>query len=693
MQNKVANQAFKRLLLNFLLKEKVSKNLHASHYRPDIDGLRAVAVLSVVLFHAFPDVLPGGYAGVDVFFVISGFLISTILFKSIEAKNFSITNFYARRIRRIFPALGLVLSSVLGFGWLFLFPDELTELTVHTMGSAGFIQNFILWHESGYFNSESDFKPLLHIWSLGIEEQFYFLWPLLLWGAGTAASNKRQRSSFAVICLLVFIVSFFLNLHSIKIDPTKTFYLPQYRFWELALGGILAWVVLYQANPNRNEELYQSRALSSKVRTDVLSFLGLVILLTVFIVFDSETVFPGMNALFPVLATAFILFAGEKSFINKKILSHKYLVWFGLISFPLYLWHWPILSFARIIYGEDPDTEFKISAIGLSVLLSWLTVSFVEKPFRFGNENARFKITFLCVWILSIGLLGLYLNGSIPEKSLTKDRIETHQIVEISEDNCKKVFPKWVDKNGVGTDQWCRIQSDQPTIALIGDSHSAHLFYGFVSKLRNTDEKVVNFPASCAAPMLDVTTGYVPLRPHRKNNGRLMNMAFDYIGKKSSIKTVYLAHNPDCSYNSALDLQNPNETNEETILKNGLIRTLKFLNEKNKNVVIVLDNPRFKFLPGRCKSRGEILRPFQGACEIEIDSKARDRYERIVKDVVSTQFPSVKVLNLSDPFCKGVKCSPMQNGLIMYPDNDGGHLNDEGSIFASEYLLKLSTFN
>lgn len=385
-------------------------------YRPDIDGLRAIAVLSVVLFHAFPSSLKGGFAGVDVFFVISGFLISTILFQNIDRGTFSIADFYSRRIRRIFPALSLVLLSVLVFGWFCLFPDEFRQLGKHTAASAGFVQNFILWRESGYFDNASDMKPLLHIWSLGIEEQFYFVWPLLLSLAGKFRKERHRQLLYLSIMCLVFIGSFLLNVNSVKANPVKTFYLPHYRFWELATGGILAWVVLYKPNIGINfkvTKLISEPPARLRANTvEALALAGLVILFTVFIKFDKTTTFPGFSALLPVLATSLIIFAGPESFLNKRILSNKVLVWFGLISYPLYLWHWPILSFGRVIYGEEPAKIFVISACIVSVMLSWLTVKFVESPFRFVTDGKNEKVIFLLIFVFAVGGSGFGIQTS-----------------------------------------------------------------------------------------------------------------------------------------------------------------------------------------------------------------------------------------------------------------------------------------
>lgn len=213
-------------------------------YRPDIDGLRAIAVLSVVAFHAFPSLLPGGFVGVDVFFVISGFLISSIILAGLDSGRFSFLEFYARRIRRIFPALSLVLLSALCLGLITMFADEYQRLGKHVLGGAGFFSNFVLWKESGYFDVAVETKPLLHLWSLGIEEQFYIIWPLLLW-----LSWRQCYHPLIMISLLV-LMSFMLNITGVRKDIVATFYLPHARFWELLVGAGLAWFALYGSSPS-----------------------------------------------------------------------------------------------------------------------------------------------------------------------------------------------------------------------------------------------------------------------------------------------------------------------------------------------------------------------------------------------------------------------------------------------------------
>ncbi|MEI7824499.1 MAG: acyltransferase [Chlorobiaceae bacterium] len=262
----------------------IANRPHLSHpnYRPDIDGLRAVAVLAVVGFHAFPSWLMGGFVGVDVFFVISGYLISTIIFNNLDKGTFSFSEFYARRIMRIFPALILVLFACLAFGWFALLSDEFNQLGKHIAAGTGFVSNLVLWRESGYFDNSSGTKPLLHLWSLGIEEQFYIVWPLVLWFAW------KRKFNLLTITVLVTIFSFLLNIKGIKQDAVATFYSPQTRFWELLCGSLLAWFTIYKKGvfddlKNKIDSLlvfvvYRDKSENDgKTLANVLSFVGLFV--------------------------------------------------------------------------------------------------------------------------------------------------------------------------------------------------------------------------------------------------------------------------------------------------------------------------------------------------------------------------------------------------------------------------------
>lgn len=376
----------------------MSDQLHFSRpqYRPDIDGLRAVAVLAVVAFHAFPNWMKGGFIGVDIFFVISGYLISTIIFENLDKNTFSFSRFYARRIKRIFPALILILASCYAFGWFVLLADEFEQLGKHIAGGAAFISNFVLWNESGYFDKPADIKPLLHLWSLGIEEQFYIVWPLLLWIA------YKKRLNLLSIGLLVAVISFCLNIYKVKNDIVGDFYSPGTRFWELMFGSILAWMMLY--NPNFSAQtIFSDRRANNLI--SVISIFALLLLVYGFWYIDKSIDFPGKWALIPVLGAFLLIYAGPNAWANRIILSNKALVWFGLISFPLYLWHWPLLSFARILENGSPPPTIRIATVALSIALAWLTYKLIEHPIRF-RKHRLIKITPLVGLMIITGYVG-----------------------------------------------------------------------------------------------------------------------------------------------------------------------------------------------------------------------------------------------------------------------------------------------
>ena len=304
-------------------------------YRSDIDGLRAVAVLAVCLFHAFPKEIHGGFIGVDIFFVISGFLISTIIFQSLNKNSFSFLEFYARRIRRIFPALITVLLAVFVAGWFILFPDEYKQLGKHILGGALFVSNFVLWRESGYFDAAAETKPLLHLWSLGIEEQFYIIFPVAIWAAWKA------RLNWITLVIVIALTSFAINMTHVYKDAVWTFYQPQARFWELMIGSALALLVMDMSG--RAGKTHASldrlaiktvyaqgtRKTAGATLDNIVSLLGAFFIAIGLWKIHKETPFPGMWALSPTLGAAFLIGAGPLAVVNKWLLSQHVSVWFG----------------------------------------------------------------------------------------------------------------------------------------------------------------------------------------------------------------------------------------------------------------------------------------------------------------------------------------------------------------------------
>ena len=384
---------------------------NTSHkYRPDIDGLRAIAVLSVVSYHAFPLALTGGFVGVDVFFVISGFLITSILIGEIETNRFSPLTFYARRIRRIFPALAVCLAAVLVYGSFALLPSEFSLLGKHVFLAATFISNIGLWYEAGYFDTAANFKPLLHLWSLGVEEQFYILWPIILW------ISVRAKASTVLVLAFVFLLSFSANIALSSKDVTSAFYLPIARFWELLAGAAAVWLVEIE--------------LSSRLRF-WLSVGGMTAIFVAVAGFTPDMRFPGWLALLPALGTVAIILAGPAALVNYHILSRPVLVGIGLLSYPLYVWHWPLISFAYVVRQGKPPTPLLAGLlIGCAFLLAWITFRCVEKPIRFGIGDRLTVATTIVFGALGLCGMAVWANAGFAQRFPQLPGIDLSKIVD-----------------------------------------------------------------------------------------------------------------------------------------------------------------------------------------------------------------------------------------------------------------------
>ncbi len=433
-------------------------------YRADIDGLRAVAVLLVVVHHAFPQALKGGFIGVDLFFVISGFLISTIIFQNLQQDTFSILDFYKRRIKRIFPALILVLIASFVAGWFVLLPADYKQLGKHMAAGAAFVSNFAFWNESGYFESGSKLKPLLHLWSLGIEEQYYIFWPFIVLFAW------KRKINLLKVCLVLFVLSFAVNIATARSNPVAAFYSPLSRFWELLIGSVLAYT-----------SLQASKMTKSTNFSNGMAWVGVVILAIGVYFIHPERRFPGFWALFPTVSAYLLIKAGPTAWFNQQVLSNRVLVWIGLISFPLYLWHWPLLVFAEIKLGEL-SLATKLGLIALSILLSWLTYRFIERPIRFGNlivETKKIPLS-LCAVLLATAILGGY--------TYNRDGFDSRfpKFIQTLLKNQPKLDEGWrtgecILDQGHPSSEFspnCVDKDKRPLLFLWGDSHAAALYPG-----------------------------------------------------------------------------------------------------------------------------------------------------------------------------------------------------------------------
>ncbi len=455
---------------------------HSTHYRPDIDGMRAIAVGAVVVHHAFPGLFEGGFVGVDVFFVLSGYLISSIILSQLNKGKFSFTDFYARRVKRIFPALFLVLATTLVLGWFWLTPTDYKALGKHVLAGSAFLSNFAFWSEAGYFDVASATKPLLHLWSLAIEEQFYVFWPLALF-----LVHRWKLNALRFICA-VLLLSFAFNMAIVNDDATAAFYNPLSRFWELMIGAVLAAMHTYRVGwkgllrlPCAEER--SSPSTPSVIRVNALSFTGLMLLVVVFALVRPDSTFPGAWALMPTLGTVLLLAAGPQAWFNRHILASKPFVWVGLISYPLYLWHWPFLAFSNIQATDGaPLWQTQIGWVALAIALAWLTYVMVEIPVRFGRFNRRATTLALCLGMATTGALG----ATAHEKNGFDSRFPEVVRDMMSRGGRKAVTEGWREGDCIldfkmpasQYKAFC-VETKRPLVFLWGDSHASSLYPGF----------------------------------------------------------------------------------------------------------------------------------------------------------------------------------------------------------------------
>jgi peptidoglycan/LPS O-acetylase OafA/YrhL len=506
-------------------------------YRADIDGLRAIAILSVILFHAFPTFTQGGFVGVDIFFVISGYLITRIILRGLHQGDFSFSTFYFNRATRIFPALLLVLSATFIFGWFWLLPDEFGHLGKHIAAGAGFVQNFVLWRESGYFDTASELKPLLHLWSLAIEEQYYLIYPLLIWILSRAGIN------ILIALILLGLISFGINLYFLSVDPVGSFFLPHARFWEILIGGGCAcYFAGYKLTTDK--KLFQKVIVGTNfdysAMKNIAAWLGLLLILLSIFGVRRNSQFPGWWALIPVTGTINLIIAGPSAWVNRNILSNKWFVFVGLISYPLYLWHWPLLSLAHIFSAQSLTSELRVVLILLAFIFAWLTYQLVERRFRFGSNKkfAALNLTLLMFLLGCIGSVTFWMSGlpsrdvALRVESFTKSVIRTSR-----EHECFEIPLAFERKFG-----WnCLLGSNSvtPTIMAYGDSHALSLIPVLDKYGLDNQVGILFAGASGCPPLLGIQSLRGEANISLYNCQKLNDRIFNFVREKG-IKRVLL---------------------------------------------------------------------------------------------------------------------------------------------------------
>lgn len=640
-------------------------------YRPDIDGLRALAVISVVLFHAFPGLLPGGFVGVDIFFVISGYLITGIIIESQAKETFSLVDFYSRRIKRIFPALILVMACCLLAGRWVLMPEEYRRLGQHALAGAAYVSNFLLATEAGYFDFSSESKPFLHLWSLSIEEQFYLVWPLALMLA------SRQKFDTKKLTLLLLLASFSLNVAMDGRWPTMTFFSPASRAWELLVGAFLAHLHL-------QKKAWVTRS------PDLVAFAGVALMAWALVESYAGMPLPGWRAFFPVIGAACLIASGNEAWINRRILAARPLVFIGLISYPLYLWHWPLLSFARIVEERPVSEEVRLAIIVLSLVLAWGTYRFIERPIRDGKTLKL--IAGLGAALAFTGFAGF----------------QIHSHPGVPESNPATWEGKWAPtrecQNAYGEEfsDFCSIydSNKKPTVILLGDSNANHFFPGLSLGYAKDGDNLLNLGYALCPPLLDLDVGNGKSKmacsiiaekaiAHAVNDSSITTVVLSMMGeayargRRSAIPTnldvirLYSATDPALGTNLA-------------VLEHSMRITLARLSATNKKIVFLIGVPMLDFEPRTCvASRPWRITPLQlkTPCAMpQSEAKARDESFNLIVHKVARDFPGVTVVDSAQELCDGYSCWALRDGKLLY--HDAAHLSVDGSMYLAERLMR-----
>lgn len=661
--------------------QKNHSDIHLK-YRPDIDGLRALAVLGVVVFHAFPSLLRGGFIGVDVFFVISGYLITKIIDDSISERRFSITEFYARRITRIFPALLIVAVSALLFSWLFVLPGDFKLIGKHIAGGIGFIQNLILYNEVGYFDSSAKLKPLLHLWSLGVEEQFYLTLPIL------AVILARKLNYFILAVMVLAAISFATNIYYIHTNPAAAFYFPFSRAWELLVGSMVA--------------IAGANFTGSKKTRHALSILGLLLIFAPMSLLNDTMMFPGWLAVFPVVGAAMLIAVGPDALVNKRILSSKPFVFIGLISYPLYLWHWPTLSFSWLI-GEASRLE-RLGLMSMAFALAWLTYRCVELPVRRYKSKTRSSVV-LAVSGIIIALLGLsaYKNEGYPERANVKEYIAFDQAIRweySANELCSNTFGK-----PEHMDSWmfCYTNTKTPEVIIIGNSFANHLYPGLANNIYMANKGVLSIGACEPSSHTDWGTPDNPTSPCASRKADLERDYIDeLVAKNSSINFVILNAwwpNFDAKgdYAKRDDQVNTNikkinifdrpDRDQNSSFDNyfyGLSDRISTFEKLGKTVVIFGPKPELGKHIREC-----IDRPLKRTTEncTTIKSAEYAKQQKFREGIVALQqlHPKLKYFDQFNLFCDTSECKYLRDGKPLLRDD--AHLSLYGSSYVMDHFV------
>ncbi|TCK62026.1 acyltransferase family protein [Seleniivibrio woodruffii] len=639
-------------------------------YRSDIDGLRTLAVMPVIFYHAGMTLFSGGYVGVDIFFVISGYLITSIIVKELDAGNFTISNFYVRRVKRIFPALYFLLAFTFILSFFSLMPSHFESFGKSIVSTVLFSSNILFWRESGYFDTQAETKPLLHTWSLGVEEQFYIFFPVMLMLIARYGSKKYVRYALAL-----FIASFILCIWGTKTHPEAAFYLIPFRTWELMLGALIALKFF----PRTEKPLY----------TNIMSIAGIALLSISIFTFETDTPFPGYAALLPCVGTALIIMS-QGSVIN-NILSLRPVVWVGLLSYSLYLWHWPLFALRNYWESIHIPEFWKSDAFLIFLTFAFASFSYyiVEKPLRvkkIENKKVFFRATY------AVMALGCILGGYVALHKGLPDRIPPQAAAYAKTEKSAFETPECFSKDAskLTLNGLC-IMGDKtkaPSFILWGDSHALVLADGFDAYGKEKGISGILAAKAACAPLQGVTRTTKPATFRCiEYNDRVLELI-----QQSPVKNVLInARWQDASVGSAphffiKDGETVKSSPEENpkVFERGLERTMQKL--AGKNVYFVMDSPDFPYDIPRELAKLTVLQKYLPS--LAEDSNVgikKDEYEESnekVREIVANLSEHYKfsIIELADGLCPEGECIGEKDGKALYMDDN--HLSRAGSVEA-----------
>lgn len=645
--------------------------MSAPAYRPDIDGLRALAVLSVLFYHVDPLLLSGGFLGVDIFFVISGYLISLIVFRELAQGEFSFSHFYARRVRRLFPALIAVILACLVFGGFALFAEEYQRLGRHAVAAISFLLNFLLMREAGYFNVVSDAKPLLHLWSLSVEEQFYLVWPVLL----LLAARVRLKTGVLLGALVVGSFAFALHLGQTRLDAL--YFHPLARFWELLFGAGLAYV----------HHRFGVDALQTRLKwlwgQHLLSLAGLVAICAAMCLFDSKTPHPSWPTLLPLLGAVALIASGPLAMGN-RVLAFKPLVWVGLISYPLYLWHWPLLSFVRIMESGAPSSLMLWGGAGAAVLLAWGTYRFIERPLRFSSKSRAVLLGLVAGMGLMLVVAGLvWQTGGFPGRESVRHAADASALMKrepATDELCRRGFAH------IEAPVYCRLNASQGRlVAVVGDSHAHALYPGIAEKAAALGYGALLLANSGCPPLSGTAWGRN--EAEKTACAASIEKILSAIEADQRIAAVVLAtRGPqyidgtgfgpvEAHYNypplAAWGDGSAGGHDAATVFERGLGKSVQRLERKNIPLVYLLQVPELGVPAHNCVDRPLTLTGLNPGCVVarSVYESRMQVYRQRVERVVA-QVPSLDVVDPLPVFCDGAQCVGMRDEQLLYADDN-----------------------